>query len=1284
MMSILTIGVGWAEVYSYDLKKDNPAAWTTSGNSVSTSTTDGFSFVVTNGGGSAQVTNIIQSTHIRLYQNATMTITPPTGEQITNVVLYHNGSSYQGTLYVDNNSMTLQSSTGNYGAQTWSGSATDQLVITASAQCRVNKIEITTSEGGTPTCAKPTFSPAAGSYYESQHVTISCATEGADILWGYNGETFGSYDGDPILVNETMTLYAYAAKSGMNDSEIVSADYTITGIPTKTLPYEEGFSNGFGTFYVKDVVNPGFDVWETGSYSGTTYAKATAYKNGTNNVSESWLISPYIDLSAATAPELSFSQAINNHFVNSIGTLWVKERGAASDWTQITITYPETPSSSYSDFVAQTIDLTTYKGKTIQIGFKYASTADAAGAWEVADVKVEEKPLDKAYYLKGSFNSWGDGIAFTKVNDNMYILRNQEVAANMEFKILNESNEYLGGQDGNAPYDITNSWFRDLPLEKDKQKNFRIVNAGTYDFIIKINDQGVATLFVPQTTDLYLKGSFDGWTDGAKFTRNEDGSYTLTGQVLAEASTFKIYDMTGEYYSGDNTNITENETTITLQDGGNISIPAGKWTFNIDIAKTTMVVSRVLTTHTVTVDIDPEANGTVTVDKATATVGETVALTVKPDNGYMVGKVSAVMVDGEEELGEVNIADDLTFVMPDADVVVSADFEKIEIPDGDYKKITSTQDLTSGIYLIVYEDGSLAFNGGLTDLDVAGNSISVEIKGDMVVSTEDVDAATFTYDASVGTLKSASGFYIGQTTDANGLKASETQAYTNTVSIDENGNADVVASGGAYLRYNAANNDKRFRYYKSSTYTSQKAIQLYKKTDEHAPTLPTPEINGETPFVGTTAVTIIGGTEGGEIHYTLDGSEPTLESTLCEDIIILDKTTTVKAIVYKHVGEGVYEHSAVASKEFVKAAEIENLTAFYAYEGTDAFGFTGNLVAIAQTGKYLYAQDDAKGVLIYGETGRTYNKGNKIPANFIAEKTANHGAPQMTNPLYMMPATESATIEPIELTIAKASQENQEYLYRYAVIKNAKYQDSKLSVDDAELAIYKRFETEVTPVDGKVYDVTGIVSWYDGAQFMPLEYVEVLEPVVLDGVSFGEGHNWATWFGDENYVVPEGVTAYTVTAVSGENVTVEEVDYIPAGVGILLFSESAMESVIAMPCDPDAKLEDVESELKGMFEDGEVEDVYLLYNNEFVLAQNGTTLPAHRCYLQIPEDEDVTSAPRVLRIAVGGTVTSIDDLRYDSNGKTVRYYDLTGRYVGTSLNGKRGIFITSDGKKVVR
>ena len=90
-------------------------------------------------------------------------------------------------------------------------------------------------------------------------------------------------------------------------------------------------------------------------------------------------------------------------------------------------------------------------------------------------------------------------------------------------------------------------------------------------------------------------------------------------------------------------------------------------------------------------------------------------------------------------------------------------------------------------------------------------------------------AATFTYNSTDKTLKSKSGYYIGQTANDNGLKTDTSTKYTNTISFDESGNANIVSSG-AYLRYNSNTDQSRFRYFKSSSYTNQKAVQLYLRT----------------------------------------------------------------------------------------------------------------------------------------------------------------------------------------------------------------------------------------------------------------------------------------------------------------------------------------------------------------------------------------------------------------------------------------------------------------------
>ena len=152
-------------------------------------------------------------------------------------------------------------------------------------------------------------------------------------------------------------------------------------------------------------------------------------------------------------------------------------------------------------------------------------------------------------------------------------------------------------------------------------------------------------------------------------------------------------------------------------------------------------------------------------------------------------------------------------------------------PYTQYVRINSTSDLESGAeYLIVCENNSVAFNGGLTTLDAAGNTISVTPIDGIIESTSTTDAATFTITANGNnyTVRSKSGYYIGRTqNNSNGLQSSTTNAYTNTITFSGN-NASIrcSASTARYLRYNSNASDRRFRYYQTTTGQN---IQLYKK-----------------------------------------------------------------------------------------------------------------------------------------------------------------------------------------------------------------------------------------------------------------------------------------------------------------------------------------------------------------------------------------------------------------------------------------------------------------------
>ena len=78
------------------------------------------------------------------------------------------------------------------------------------------------------------------------------------------------------------------------------------------------------------------------------------------------------------------------------------------------------------------------------------------------------------------------------------------------------------------------------------------------------------------------------------------------------------------------------------------------------------------------------------------------------------------------------------------------------------------------------------------------------------------------------------------------------------------------------------------------------------------PTVNAPIFRGATQFEESTQVSMTGPT-GSEIHYTLDGTVPTAESTLYEGPITLSETTTVKAIAIK---DGV--SSSVTTRTYTK------------------------------------------------------------------------------------------------------------------------------------------------------------------------------------------------------------------------------------------------------------------------------------------------------------------------------------------------------------------------------
>ena len=243
-------------------------------------------------------------------------------------------------------------------------------------------LDIFATAGSTPTCATPTFSPAGGTYFETQTVTIASVTNGATIHYTTNGTTPTASSpvySAPITVAETTTIKAIAMKEGFENSSVATATYNIiTGAATIFSQDWEGDMNGW-TFVTVEGSKP----WIISEHNGNHYAYANGYNGGAN---VQWCISPAFNLNIYSNVSLSFRNAKN--YIGPDMKLFISnnyngENPATATWTELDF---NKSTGSFAWAESGIIDLADFSGSNCYIGFKYISTETEAAAWEVDDV----------------------------------------------------------------------------------------------------------------------------------------------------------------------------------------------------------------------------------------------------------------------------------------------------------------------------------------------------------------------------------------------------------------------------------------------------------------------------------------------------------------------------------------------------------------------------------------------------------------------------------------------------------------------------------------------------------------------------------------------------------------------------------------------------------------------------------------------------------------------------------------------------------------------------------
>lgn len=151
-----------------------------------------------------------------------------------------------------------------------------------------------------------------------------------------------------------------------------------------------------GGFTVQDIALTGVSyVWKSDASYGW---KASAFMNNTNYETESWLLTPAVDLSEAMTPQLSFEEAhkflngnpLSEYMMVKVSTDYIDD---VESCTWETVEVDETQWSdgqSWDFYKVGPYSLSAYVGQVIRIAFVYKSTSSAAPTWEIKNVLVNE------------------------------------------------------------------------------------------------------------------------------------------------------------------------------------------------------------------------------------------------------------------------------------------------------------------------------------------------------------------------------------------------------------------------------------------------------------------------------------------------------------------------------------------------------------------------------------------------------------------------------------------------------------------------------------------------------------------------------------------------------------------------------------------------------------------------------------------------------------------------------------------------------------------------------
>lgn len=473
------------------------------------------------------------------------------------------------------------------------------------------------------------------------------------------------------------------------------------------------------------------------------------------------------------------------------------------------------------------------------------------------------------------------------------------------------------------------------------------------------------------------------------------------------------------------------------------------------------------------VNIAAMTNGNVTASPSSGIQGTNIDLTITPDDGYVLA--SLTVVDGDNN--ELTVTNN-RFQMPDSDATVSASFEvssTTEVIDVLNRELTG---ITGSSY------NSWNNKTSNSDAVYAGNSAGGDNSSGACIQLRSNNSNS-------GIVTTASGGYAkkvvvtwnnytttGRTLNIYG-KHTDYSTATELYNSNYQGTllGTIVKGTSTELTINDDYEFIGMRSNSSAMYLDE--IRITWSTEAAAVAKPTfsPEA-GTYPSTQNLNVTISCETENSTIYYTLDGTDPTNESTQYTAEIPVTETTTIKAIAY--VGTA-YSNIATTTYTIVTPlATMQDIFDAATSTATNVYITFGDWVVSGASTSTAYVTDGTKGFIITNYSGHGFEEGDILSGTAQCSLNTNLGMARLqnfTSTAAGLTVTKGGEATIADIAMADLTAVNAGALLHYnnllCTVEGSNY---FLSDGTTTLQVYTSLWSGFTSVlsNGNYYNVTGV------------------------------------------------------------------------------------------------------------------------------------------------------------------------------------------------------------------